>query len=174
MESPTAAMEQPPPLCYPAPMPDDLYDRDILSWSEYQADLLRRLARGERVNDIDWSHIVEEIVDVGISELNAVRSYLRLMMVHLLKVHGWPHSPSADHWRSEVVSFQKDAAQRFVPSMRQRIDLARLYADAAEQLESVAYDGVIPHLFPTDCPFSLDALLHDKRATLENNLREAP
>jgi hypothetical protein len=35
---------------YDIPMPDDLYDRDVLAWSEYQADLLRRLARGERVN----------------------------------------------------------------------------------------------------------------------------
>jgi hypothetical protein len=30
-------------------MSDGLYERDILSWSEHQADLLRRLARGERV-----------------------------------------------------------------------------------------------------------------------------
>jgi Domain of unknown function DUF29 len=53
-------------------MPDDLYDRDILAWSEHQATLLRRAALGERVNDIDWAHVVEEIEDVGLSELNAV------------------------------------------------------------------------------------------------------
>jgi hypothetical protein len=34
-------------------MPDDLYQRDILTWSEHQAGLLRRFARGERVNDLD-------------------------------------------------------------------------------------------------------------------------
>ena len=62
-------------------MPDELYDRDILTWSRNQAALLRRLARGERVNGIDWTHVLEEIEDVGISELNAVRSYLRQMLV---------------------------------------------------------------------------------------------
>ena len=31
------------------PMPDTLYEQDILAWSDHQADLLRRLARGERV-----------------------------------------------------------------------------------------------------------------------------
>ncbi len=154
-------------------MPDDLYDRDILTWSEHQADLLRRLARGERVNNVDWAHIVEEIEDVGLSELNAVRSYLRLMMVHLLKVHGWPDSPSANHWRGEIVSFQKDAAQRFAPSMRQRIDLAKLYTDAIEQLETVLYDGVAPLAWPMTCPCSLDQLLHDKRASLEEQFRAA-
>jgi hypothetical protein len=154
-------------------MPDDLYDRDILTWSEHQADLLRRLARGERVNNVDWAHIVEEIEDVGLSELNAVRSYLRFMMVHLLKVHGWPDSPSANHWRGEIVSFQKDAAQRFAPSMRQRIDLTKLYIDASEQLETVLYDGVAPLAWPITCPCSLDQLLHDKRASLEEQFRTA-
>ena len=93
-------------------MPDDLYDRDVLAWSEHQADLLRRLARGERVNDVDWEHVVEEIEDVGLSELNAVRSYVRLMLVHLLKHQGWPDRLAADHWRHKIVSFQSDAAQR--------------------------------------------------------------
>ncbi len=46
---------------YGSLMPDDLYDRDVLAWSEHQADLLRRLARGERVDDLDWEHVVEEI-----------------------------------------------------------------------------------------------------------------
>jgi hypothetical protein len=69
-------------------MPDDLYERDILTWSEHQADLLRRLARGERVNDVDWPHIVEEIEDVGLSELNAVKNHLRLMLLHLLELAG--------------------------------------------------------------------------------------
>ena len=65
-------------------MPDDLYHRDALAWAEQQAALLRRVARGERVNDIDWDHVVEEIEDVGLSELNAVRSYLRQILAHLL------------------------------------------------------------------------------------------
>lgn len=148
-------------------MPDDLYEQDILIWSEQQADLLRRVARGERVNGVDWAHVVEEIEDVGLSELNAVRSYLRLMLVHLLKLHGWQDSISVPHWRTEVVSFQKDALQRFAPSMRQKIDLARIYADALEQLDGADYDGVKPFVLPTTCPVTLDQLLYDKRAVLE-------
>jgi hypothetical protein len=30
----------------------DLYDTDVVAWSERQADLLRRMAGGERVNDL--------------------------------------------------------------------------------------------------------------------------
>jgi hypothetical protein len=155
-------------------MPDDLYDRDILAWSQYQADLLRRVARGERVNDVDWEHVVEEIEDVGVSQLNAVRSYLRLMLVHLLKVYCWPESPSAGHWRGEIVSFQADAVQRFVPSMRQKIDLERLYGAARVQIAAATYDGREPLPSPDVCPCSLDQLLNDPSQTLEAALAGSP
>ncbi len=155
-------------------MPDSLYERDILSWSQHQADLLRRLARGERVNDVDWEHVVEEIEDVGLSELHAVESLLDLMLVHLLKVHGWPESPSAEHWRAEIGSFQKNAVRRFAPSMRQKIDVAKLYADALEQLDGVHYDGVAARLAPITCPFTLDLLIAERRAVLEAALDGRP
>jgi hypothetical protein len=35
------------------------------------------------VDGVDWEHVVEEIEDVGLSELNAVRGYLRQMLVQL-------------------------------------------------------------------------------------------
>ena len=53
---------------------DDLYWQDILVWSERQAELLRRVAGGERVNDVDWDHVIEEIEDVGSSELHSVQA----------------------------------------------------------------------------------------------------
>ena len=43
----------------------NLYDTDILAWSERQADLLRRVAAGERANDqVDWGNVAEEIEDI--------------------------------------------------------------------------------------------------------------
>jgi hypothetical protein len=151
-------------------MPDGLYEHDILSWSERQADLLRRLARGERVSDVDWEHVVEEIEDVGLSELHAVESYLDLMIVHLLKVHGWPDSLSVPHWPAEIGSFQKNAARRYAPSMGRRIDLEKLYGDALVQLEGVYYDGIGSRPWPPSCPFTLDALLTEHRIALEERL----
>ena len=169
----TEPLESPRATRYRPAMPDDLYDRDVLLWSQHQADLLRRLARGERVNDIDWLHVVEEIEDVGLSELNAVRSYLRLMLVHLLKLRGWPDSPAAGHWRTEVVSFQKDAARRFAPSMRQRLDIQEAWADARDQLEDAIYDGQAAPTWPATCPFTLDDLLTRRRADLEDQVNAA-
>jgi hypothetical protein len=148
-------------------MPDDLYDRDVLAWSQHQADLLRRVSRGERVNGVDWEHVVEEVEDVGLSQLNAVRSYLRLMLVHLMKIHCWPAHEAVRHWRGEIATFQQEASQRFAPSMRQRIDLGELYQRALRQLTDADDDGDLSHPVPATCPFTLDQLLNERRATLE-------
>ncbi len=86
-------------------MPDGLYDADILIWAQTQADLLRRLAAGERVNAaIDWPNLIDEVEDVGRSELSACNNLLRQALIHLLKLEAWPSSQSAAHWRAEVVA----------------------------------------------------------------------
>jgi hypothetical protein len=154
-------------------MSDDLYEQDVLAWSESQAALLRRLARGERVNDLDWAHVVEEIEDVGFSELNAVRGDLRLIMTHLLKLRSWPDDQSVPHWRGEVVTFQRDAAQRFAPSMRQRIDLERLYRDVVAAVSAIRSDDDPPLTVPTSCPFRPDRLLAEPIPGLVATPRDA-
>lgn len=155
-------------------MPDDLYNRDVLAWSEHQADLLRRLGRGERVNGVDWEQVAEEIEDVGLSELHSVESFLLQILIHLLKIHGWPDSPSVRHWGSEIPVFQAGMRRRFAPSMRQRIDLTAIYADAVEALEDEQFDGLSPRPWPAVCPFTLDQLRHEKRAGLVALLAALP
>jgi hypothetical protein len=80
-------------------MPDGLYEHDILAWSEHQAELLRRLGRGERVNDVDWTNLAGEIEAVGRSEWHSAESFLTLIVLHLLKLHAWPDSEACNRWR---------------------------------------------------------------------------
>jgi hypothetical protein len=140
-------------------MPDSLYETDALAWAEQQADLLRRLARGERLNEtIDWENVIEEVQDVGLSELRACRSLLRQAMVHLLKLSLEPDSQAASHWAGEVARFLADARDAFAPSMLQRIDLPDLHADAIYRLR-VSGDGQVDLRLPETCAFTLDDLL---------------
>jgi hypothetical protein len=80
----------------------DLYTEDILLWSERQAALLRRAAAGDRSNEPDWTHVIEEIDAVGRSQLSAVRYLLVQALLHDLKAEAWPQSPQASHWRAEA------------------------------------------------------------------------
>ena len=150
-------------------MPDGLYEHDVLAWSQHQADLLRRLGRGERVNDVDWTNVAEEIESVGLSELHALESFLTRILTHLLKLYVWPQSDASNHRRGEIVVFQAEASRRFSPSMRQRVDLAALYAIAAKQIRTTD-----PLLWvPADNPFTLDRLLQEDGDVLLNRLPRA-
>ena len=140
-------------------MPDSLYDHDILIWSERQAELLRCVANGERVNEVDWPHVIEEIADVGISELNAVRSPLRQAMIHLVKLHLQPADTSHVHWHQELDAFIDSVMDRYAPSMAQRVDLQSIW-DRAKQRATKYYAGH-PGIasLPSECPWSLGELL---------------
>lgn len=102
-------------------MPDGLYDRDILTWSEQQAALLRRLAAGEGLNDgLDWTNLIDEVESVGLSELHRCESMLTKVLVHLLKLHAVPDSLAVRKWRGESLFFVAEAKRSFSPSMRQQ------------------------------------------------------
>jgi hypothetical protein len=138
----------------------DLYGDDILIWSERQAELLRRIAAGEPVNEApDWPNIAEEIEDVGRSELRSCRSLLRQALRHMLKAEAWPLSRDAPSWRADAIDFRRQARDAFTPSMRQKIDIAQLYADALAAMPE-AMDGVPPMPIQTEVP-TLDELLGD-------------
>jgi hypothetical protein len=138
------------------------YDTDILTWSERQAALLRRRAAGELVNDaeLDWPNLAEEIEDVGSNRLHAVESLLVQAFRHMLKAEAWPLSREAPTWRADAIDFRRQARRRFVPSMRQKIDVASLYADAlAAMPEMIEGQASLP--VPPECPVTLDELLED-------------
>jgi hypothetical protein len=141
-----------------------LYDDDILLWSEQQAAAIRRLARVRDVpNDLDIENVAEEIESVGRSELAAVRSYIRLIFAHLIKLAADGNSESRGHWQGEIVAFHADMIGRYAPSMRQRIDLDDLWRRALDQ-SIPTYQGVQQELiaqFPRHCPFVLDDLIVD-------------
>ena len=137
-----------------------LYERDALAWAEQQAALLDRLAAGERLNQaVDWPNVIEEVRDVGLSELRTCRSLLRQAMLHLLKLQAWPDSTAASHWRDEAGVFLVDAEDRFTPSMRQRMDLDDLYATALRLARQVTDTSGEARPLPETCPFTLDELL---------------
>jgi len=137
------------------------YETDILTWSERQAALLRRVGAGEGVNDqVDWENVAEEVESVGREQLHAVESLLTQALAHMLKAEAWPLSMAVSGWQAEARLFRRQARRRFAPSMRQKIDLAELYDDALAALPDTI-DGQGPLPVPAVCPVTLDNLLGD-------------
>jgi hypothetical protein len=156
-------------------MSQSVYDTDILEWSEQQASALRELARTrpDLSNVLDWENVAEEIECVGRSEFTAVQSFVRLILIHVIKAVSVPNSDAMLHWRKEVVGFHDELIARISPSMHARIDLPRLWQRAAKAASAdLAPHGqsVTPDL-PAQCPLTVGEIVDpdfDFLRTVEN------
>ena len=107
---------------------------------------LRNLGRSrpDLSNELDWDNIAEEIECVGRSEFAAVRSYVRQILIHLIKAVSAPDSDSMRHWRTEAATFQDDLLDRISPSMLSRIDIDAIWTRAVNRAEAELATGGSP------------------------------
>jgi Domain of unknown function DUF29 len=139
-----------------------LYEEDLYAWSEAQAELLRR----RRFAELDLEHVVEEIEDVGGSLYREVRSRIRTIMEHLLKLeHSAATEPRAG-WERTIRRERADLAEDLTPALSPRIDrgLARFYEtarnEAAASLRSHGEHAAADAL-PATLPYTLDQITGD-------------
>ena len=139
-----------------------LYEQDFYAWAKAQADLLR----AGRYADLDLEHLIEEVDDLGESLRRSVRSRIRTLIEHLLKLE---HSPARDPrsgWYDTVIAHRSDLLDEFTATIRREIEptLTNLYdrarQNAATSLrkhgESAAADAL-----PATCPYTLDQITGD-------------
>ena len=147
-----------------------LYDEDILVWSEQQAAALRSLAsRRDLPNELDLPNVIEEIEDVGRSDLHAATSHVRLILGHLAKAWADSRSRALRHWAAEVGNWRDELLERITPSMRGRIDIDLLWRralrqadlDLAERGRPEARERIRQDLNHDTCPLSLDDLCRE-------------
>jgi len=137
----------------------DLYDADVLEWSEHQARLLRQHAAGEGGNEApDWANIIEEIESVGQSQVDAVESWWFQAFLHDLKAEAWPLARDVPAWRGDARGFRAQARRKYRASMRQKLDVSGIYADALSAMPDTM-DRQPPLPVPVVCPVTLDELV---------------
>jgi hypothetical protein len=149
------------------------YDTDAVLWSERQADLLRRLAAGERVNDqVDWENVAEEIDSVGTSQRIALASHVGVVLEHLMKLEASPATEPRRGWEETVRRTWLDIKRLLEdsPSLRRSLDavIARQLADVREIVAATLarYDET-PRV-------ALDGLGYDADAVLGGFLPAGP
>jgi len=140
--------------------PRPTYDEDFYAWTQDQASALRELAPALVGTRVDIDHVAEEIEDLGKRDLREVESYLRQLLVHLLKIGALPQAQERAHWFSEAGEFQARAAATHKPSMNRALDLPRAWTSARRLAATfVAEMGGNPADLPNACPFDLDTLV---------------
>jgi Domain of unknown function DUF29 len=146
-------------------MPDGpRYDDDFYAWTQYQAEVLRSLKT--RDNRFDREHVAEEMEDLGRSYRDAVRSQVRRILEHFLKL---TYSPARDprfEWMGSIIEARAELDDRLSSTLRRDIEemLVKLYGQARKRVtvdlqkygEEKAAVSLPPH-----CPYTIDQVLED-------------
>ena len=135
-----------------------LYDQDFYAWTQEQAALLREGA----LDDLDVTHLTEEIESLGKSDRRALGSHLRNLVLHLLKWHWQPTGRDTGHsWRSSIRNARAEIAVLLEdsPSLRREVAglLGRWYPLAREDASDET--GLPLTTFPEACPWTSEQVL---------------
>ena len=98
------------------------YETDVVAWANEQA----KLIRAGQLDQLDLTHIAEEIEDVGKSEQRELASRMAVLLAHLLK---WEYQPSrrSKSWQFTLTTQRKEVAYVLAeaPSLRGKFDDAK-------------------------------------------------
>ena len=142
----------------------DLYDEDFYVWTQRQAEALRRLAETRPDVDLDFPHLIEEVEDLGTSQRDAVRSQVRRIIEHCLKLEFSRARYPRAGWRGWIIDARAELDDKLSPSLRRDLEQhwPRLWAQARIKAENTLRGHREPDsadMLPADCPYALDALL---------------
>jgi hypothetical protein len=146
----------------PRKAPD--YEDDFYAWTRYQAAVLREMPVAD--NRFDRENVAEELEDLGRSYRDAVRSHLRRIIEHLLKLQYSPVRQPRYGWMGSILEARQAVSDKITPTMRRELEaeLARIYRDGSKR----AGMGMIEHgeaeaakSLPADCPYTFDQLCQD-------------
>jgi hypothetical protein len=144
------------------PLAKDLYEQDFYAWSRRQAELLR----SKRYSDLDLAHLIEEVEDLGETAYRSVRSRVRTIVEHLLKLDHSSASEPKRGWRETIRTQRADLDEDLSAALRPRIEagLPRFYGKARRDAAAALRDYGEPaaaDALPRACPYTLDQIVSD-------------
>lgn len=146
-------------------MPDGpRYDDDFYAWTQHQAKVLRSLRTDD--DRFDRENVAEEIESLGNSQRDAVRSQVRRILEHLLKLAYSPASDPRYGWMESIVEARDALSDQLSATLRVDIEagLPELYQRGRRRAEigltRFGESGAVTS-FPQSCPYTLDDILRD-------------
>ena len=146
-------------------MPDaPRYDDDFFACTQHQAMVRRTMAVTD--NRFDRENLAEEIEDLGRSERDAVRSQIRRIIEHFLKLAYSPAEQPRFDWMASIVEARATLGDKISATLRRDAEamLPKLYHDgrrlAELSLRACGEDKAAEGL-PQSCPYSLDDICRE-------------
>lgn len=134
------------------------YETDFYLWTQQQAALLRQ----GQLTQIDAINLAEEVESMGKSGQRAVESFLRNIVMHLLK---WKYQPErrSNSWRLSIRDGRYQVAKRLreSPSLTPKIGDMVLEEYPMARDYAAVETGLPLTTFPEPCPFTLEQITSD-------------
>jgi hypothetical protein len=133
-----------------------LYDQDYVLWLEQMAQQLR----DRNVDALDWQHLLEEIEDLGRAQKNAVESYLRQLLKHLLLYGYWVEQKDycGEGWADEIDNFRNEL-EILLRSKTLYNYAESIFEATYEKARRSAVKKTKLDIFPAQCPYPLKRVL---------------
>ena len=135
---------------------ESMYERDFAVWLEDQAAALQ----SGRLSDVDLPNLIAEIEALAGNLRRELRSRLRVVLVHLLKLRYQPERRSGS-WLASIYE-QRDRLEDLIedsPSLRRAVEPYRESAYGKARRIAAAQTGLPVETFPERCPFAIAEIL---------------
>jgi hypothetical protein len=140
-------------------------DKDFYAWLLEQGGAMRE----HRLESLDWENIAEELEGMARKEKHALTSYLRVMMIHLLK---WAYQSTRrdrylSSWRASILNSRQEIqdALEDSPSLGSEQNLTAFMQKAYRRARELAAaemrlsDREMNRTFPAECPWTFDQFM---------------
>ncbi|MEM9136799.1 MAG: DUF29 domain-containing protein [Cyanobacteria bacterium P01_F01_bin.42] len=138
---------------------DQLYDTDFVQWVDKAAELLKE----GRFDELDIANLVEEVESLGRHDKNALKSNLRVLLMHLLK---WQYQPDrrSNSWRGTIIEHRLRIQDTFEDSPSLRNFYTKIFEQTYQQARKKAAGetGQDISTFPTTCSYTTEQLIDDE------------
>lgn len=135
------------------------YEKDFYKWSSDQAKLLKKKA----FDKVDLENIIEEIESLGRSDKRALRSHLRVLLMHMLKMEYQPHGGMGNSlsWKKSISNARHEIKMLTDDSPSLKKMVTAFTAEAYEFAKDDAYSetGIPIEVFPKECPWKISEIL---------------
>jgi len=140
------------------------YDDDFYAWTQHQAEVLRSMPAPD--NRFDRENVAEEIEDLGKNHRDAVRSQVRRILEHFLKLDYSPAGDPRYGWRGSIIDARAELDDKLSPTLLHdtSLVLGKLYVTARKRVASDLQDHGerdAAAALPVECPYTIEQLLAD-------------
>ena len=141
-----------------------LYEHDFNAWIYQQISLLK----AGKTDEIDVEHLIEELEDMGKSNLRELESRFIILIAHLLKWQfqlatletQWQNFEGKS-WRKTIIEQRSQISNLLeeMPSLKQKLQNAAIKTYPKAVTFAVDETGLPPSTFPEKCPYTIEQLL---------------